>query len=71
MSPLQDDLTIDKRVSEFTIKLHFRPDKCSVKFAKVAERSIEAVNINNLLDGIKAQLQNHYFDLKEKEKIHF
>ncbi|MDR0505579.1 MAG: site-specific integrase [Dysgonamonadaceae bacterium] len=61
--PVIARITINGAVAQFSTKLEIAPNLWNVKMGKVTGRSNEAVQINNILDGIRAKIQSHYHSL--------
>lgn len=56
-------ITIDGNVCQFSTKQKINPKNWSVKLGKASGRSAEMVEINNLLDEIKASLYKVYHEM--------
>lgn len=61
--PVIARITINGEVAQFSTKLEIAPGQWSVQTGKAVGRSGEAVQINNVLDGIRAKIQSHYHSL--------
>jgi hypothetical protein len=61
--PIIARITINGDVTQFGTKLEIAPDLWSVKTSKATGRSNEALQINNVLDSIRAKIQSHYHSL--------
>jgi site-specific recombinase XerD len=61
--PIIARITINGAVAQFSTKLEIAPNQWSVQAGKAIGRSIEATQINNVLDGIRAKIQSHYHSL--------
>lgn len=61
--PIIARITINGEVAQFSTKLEITSGQWSVQTGKAVGRSGEAVQINNVLDGIRAKIQSHYHSL--------
>ena len=61
--PVIARITINGKVAQFSTKLEITPDLWSVQSGKAIGRSNETVQINSVLDGIRAKIQSHYHSL--------
>jgi len=61
--PIIARITINGGVAQFSTKLEITPNSWNVQAGKATGRSNEAMQINNVLDGIKAKIQSHYHSL--------
>jgi site-specific recombinase XerD len=61
--PIIARITINGGIAQFSTKLEISPNSWSVQAGKATGRSNDAMQINNVLDGIKAKIQSHYHSL--------
>jgi len=61
--PIISRITINGEVAQFSTKLEIAPNLWSVQIGKALGKSNDALQINNVLDGIKSKIQSHYHSL--------
>ncbi|MDR1729448.1 MAG: site-specific integrase [Prevotellaceae bacterium] len=61
--PIIARITINGRVAQFSTKLEVLPEQWNVQTGKATGKSNETVQINQILDGIKSNIQSHYHTL--------
>lgn len=66
--PIFCRITINKQEARFGIKKDINPEMWSVKSGRAKGRSSEIVEVNSLIDNIKASLFNIYNEIQQKEQ---
>jgi site-specific recombinase XerD len=61
--PVIARITINGEVAQFSAKLEIAPESWSIQLGRAIGKSKETVQINSVLDGIKAKIQSHYHSL--------
>ena len=61
--PVIARITINGEVAQFSSKLEIAPESWSIQLGKAIGKSKETVQVNSVLDGIKAKIQSHYHSL--------
>ena len=65
--PIIARITIDGKVAQFNTKLEVAPSFWSVTQGKALGRTAEVVQLNGMLDSIRASVYNHYHTLQERD----
>jgi hypothetical protein len=68
-TPIIARITINGKVAQFSTKLEITPELWSVQSGKAIGRSNEIMQINCVLDGIRAKIQSHYQPLNIWKKF--
>ncbi|GHV53201.1 hypothetical protein FACS1894181_16880 [Bacteroidia bacterium] len=65
--PIWCRITVDGQATRFSIKSGIHPNAWDAKAAKAKGKTKEAMEINSLLDTIKASIYKVYYDLQSRE----
>ena len=62
-------ITLSGEMSQFSSKLDIEPDLWDVKSGKVKGQSVNAKNLNRLLDDIRTSINNHYYEIERRDSL--
>jgi site-specific recombinase XerD len=68
-APIMARITLDGKISQFSLKCDVLPSDWNPKTGRVNGRAAQAVQLNGMLDNFRAIILQHYRNISERESI--
>jgi site-specific recombinase XerD len=68
-APIMARITLDGKISQFSLKCEVNPSEWNSKAGKAIGKSAQTQQLNTLLDNFRAKLIQHYREISERESL--